>query len=289
VILLLLNHYKEADLQCDLEDFQIMSEEILSDDWQRAERFTEIYNGEFLQGLQIRESHGIDDWIIYQRERLQRIYFQSLSRLSDILLTLNKYSKAIEYLEKLLFFNPLDEDIHRQLMKIYYLSGDRVAAMKQYEKCGNLLRSELNISPMEKTNRLYQNIIEEQIHSPRETISGDKYTYPPFFILSEIIEGVFVKYPDIIKEVHRGHKLELTKLLPELVDEENDSIRYLSIDIEKLRIFRTGAEVLKKCKQLGALPIVQTNGEIDSVSKEFLEYIKRKLPDIFLELGLDYQ
>ncbi|WP_432664046.1 BTAD domain-containing putative transcriptional regulator [Wukongibacter baidiensis] len=278
---------KEADLKCDLEDFQIMSEEILSGNWQRAERFTDIYNGEFLQGLQIRESHEIDDWIIYQRERLQRIYFQTLRKLSDIFLNLNKYSDAIEYLEKLLFFNPLDEDIHRQLMKMYYLSGDRVAAMRQYERCGNLLRSELNISPMEKTNRLYQNIIAGQIHSASETVYSNNYVYPQFFFLTEIIEDILVKYPDILDKIHREHKLELAKLLPELVNEENDPLKYLSIDIEKLRIFRACADVLQKCEQNWELPIVQTHGEIDSVSKEFIEYIKRRLPNIFLELGLD--
>lgn len=276
---------KEADLECDLENFKSMAEQILNGNFEGTENFIKVYNGKFLQGIQIKDNRELDDWIIYQMEKLQRIYLGCLRKLSENFSNLGEYKKGIEYLEQILFMNPLDEETHRALIKLYYVSGNRVAAMKQYEKCRNILRDELNISPMEETTKLYKNIKDDQLDRSMTMVLDKEYKCIPYFILSEMIELVLQYYPNILNNIEINYKIELAKILPAIRIHKNEqSLHYLSVDIEKLRIFRAGAEVLKNCIEVGELPTIKICGEIDQTSSEFLQYIERKFPEIWIKL-----
>ncbi|PAB60295.1 AfsR/SARP family transcriptional regulator [Anaeromicrobium sediminis] len=280
---------ENANLECDLEYFETMAEEIFKGNWQGIEEFTTLYKGEFLQDFHVYNNRDLDDWIIYQRERIQKIYFKGLKKLSETFCELEEYSKAIEYLEKLLYMNPLDEDIHRRLMKIYFLGGNRVAAIKQYEKCRNILRTELNISPMEKTRKMYENIKNGDIKNQEENKGTVEYVYPEFFILTEIIEQTLNTYPNLLENIKDSYKAELIKIIPEVeMDEGQWNITYLSPHIEKLRIFRACGEILKISLKFGELPIIKVNGQVDKISREFLEYVKRKFPQVYIELTFSY-
>lgn len=274
----------DISMSCDTKILQAMAKEIYEGNWKNATQCVEIYKGEFLQGINIKGNAQLDDWIIYEREKMQRIYFQSLSKLSDIFLHLEKYKQGIACLERLLRINPLDEEIHRSLMKMYYLDGDRVTAMQQYEKCSTVLRTELNISPMEETTRLYKNIKDGGYDLFQKKVMEDVGVCPPYFYLTEIVEEVIGKCPDILDEIHPAYIMELSKLIPEI--QRNGlckEMNYLSMDIEKIRIFRAGAEILKEAKKRGKLPVIGME-EIDQVTKEFLRYIAVKHPQISMEL-----
>jgi LuxR family transcriptional regulator, maltose regulon positive regulatory protein len=43
---------------------------------------------------------------------------------------------------------------------MHYQRGDRPSALLQYEKCREVLREELGISPMARTRQLWQAIVE---------------------------------------------------------------------------------------------------------------------------------
>lgn len=276
---------KEADLECDLEKFKIRAEEILNGNFKNTENFIKLYNDKFLQGIQIKNNRELDDWIIYQMEKLQRIYLSCLKKLSENFYNTGQYKKGIEYLEQILFMNPLDEEIHRNLIKLYYASGNRVAAMKQYEKCINILRNELNISPMEETTRLYKNVKNGQSDTSMNMVLDKPYKCISYFILAEIMELVLSNYPNILNNIHIDYKIEIAKIIPEIRIKKNEqTLQYLSVDIEKLRIFRAGAEVLKNCMEVGELPTIKICGEIDKTSSEFIQYMERKFPEIWMKL-----
>jgi DNA-binding SARP family transcriptional activator len=43
-------------------------------------------------------------------------------------------------------------------MRLYFKSGDRAAAARQYERCAEVLRNELRIEPDDETKALYRAI-----------------------------------------------------------------------------------------------------------------------------------
>jgi hypothetical protein len=52
------------------------------------------------------------------------------------------------------------------LMRLYYLNGDRAAALRQYEQCATILDEELGVKPSKRTIALYKQILTEQLVEP---------------------------------------------------------------------------------------------------------------------------
>ncbi len=59
------------------------------------------------------------------------------------------------------------------MMRLYYLTGDRTAALRQYATCVAALKEELHVSPSERTLALY-----EQIRNDRLVTSPPAPTVP---------------------------------------------------------------------------------------------------------------
>ncbi len=71
---------------------------------------------------------------------------------------LGDYESAIGYARRWLALDPLQEAAHRQLMSLFWQSGQRAAALRQYENCREVLCDELGVEPSEETRELYQKI-----------------------------------------------------------------------------------------------------------------------------------
>ncbi|MCP5098081.1 MAG: tetratricopeptide repeat protein [Chloroflexi bacterium] len=117
-----------------------------------------LYQGNFLDGFYVRESHRFEEWVSLTRERYQRLAVKALQQLVDALLTQGQYETGIEYAVRLLEFDPLSEMAHRQLMLLLARSGQRHAALRQYDVCMQLLDSELGVPPATATSVLYERI-----------------------------------------------------------------------------------------------------------------------------------
>lgn len=127
-------------------------------DIKRLEAIREIYKGEFLENFEVKNCFELNDWIFYERENLQRKYFDVLNLLANEYKLQHKHLKCIEIYEEMLHINPLMEELYVELMKVYQSIGDRSAAISQYERCREVLREELNIAPMESTSQAYEEI-----------------------------------------------------------------------------------------------------------------------------------
>ncbi|MCP5099044.1 MAG: hypothetical protein GY943_26120 [Chloroflexi bacterium] len=110
------------------------------------------YRGDLLEGL-------FSDWCIFERERIQRVYLILLDKLLDYCIANADYETGLMYGSQLLRFDIAHERTHRQLMRLYYFSGDRTLAIRQYEFCVSILERELNVTPTKKTKALLNNII----------------------------------------------------------------------------------------------------------------------------------
>jgi DNA-binding SARP family transcriptional activator len=115
----------------------------------------EVYRGDLLEGW-------YQDWCLYERERLQNIYLVMLDKLMCFCEAKGKFELGLHYGSLVLRYDRAHERTHRQLMTFQYLSGDRTAALRQFERCAAALREELGVRPDKLTAALYQKIRADQ-------------------------------------------------------------------------------------------------------------------------------
>jgi DNA-binding SARP family transcriptional activator len=109
------------------------------------------------------------DWILFERERLQNRYLIMLDKLLGYSCQRCEYEAGQTYGEMILRHDPAHERTHRQLMGLYYSTGDRTAALRQYDRCAAALKQELGIAPERRTIGLYQRIKSDQMSDDEPT------------------------------------------------------------------------------------------------------------------------
>lgn len=104
-----------------------------------------------------------DDWALREREKHRRNYLNALWRLMQLATIRRDYGEAIGHAQAIVDSDALREDVHRELMQLFVLNGQRAQALRQFEHCRELLRRELAIQPMRETMALYQKIANSAI------------------------------------------------------------------------------------------------------------------------------
>ena len=122
------------------------------------------YQGDFLQGFHLREARGFDEWASIERERIQRVMQISQRQLADAYLQQRDLVSAVRCLQRTLAIDPLQEELHRVLMRTLALSGQQGAALTQYKVCAAVLSAELDVEPSLATRRLYDRILARREH-----------------------------------------------------------------------------------------------------------------------------
>ena len=117
-----------------------------------------LYNGSFLQGFNIRSARGFEGWMILEQERLHNHVLEGLYRLGSFALERGNYSSGVDHIAHAIQLDPLWEKAHRQMMMLQVQSGQRAAAIAQYEACRKILDEELGIEPEEETTELFKQI-----------------------------------------------------------------------------------------------------------------------------------
>ena len=118
-----------------------------------------LYRGAFLAGFSVPESPEFENWSQGERATLERQYLEALDALIEERAAHGVYSDAIAYARRHLAIDELAEQIHRRLMGLYALAGERSAALRQYESCAAILERELGVSPLPETRATYQAIL----------------------------------------------------------------------------------------------------------------------------------
>jgi predicted ATPase/DNA-binding SARP family transcriptional activator len=119
-----------------------------------------LARGEFLSGFSLKDSFNFDDWQLFQADLLHRELDGVLQRLVQWHSAQREFEPAEGYARRRLALDPLDEDAHRQLMRLYAWSGRRSAALRQYQDCVAILEDQLGVQPQEETANLYSAIQE---------------------------------------------------------------------------------------------------------------------------------
>ncbi|MEJ2746337.1 MAG: tetratricopeptide repeat protein [Anaerolineae bacterium] len=132
-----------------------------------------LYRGEFLAGFHIREARNFEEWVLLERERWHHQIGEALQTLVTFHLHRREYAAGIAQVRRLIRLDNLQESAHRRLMLLLARSGDRAAALAQYETCRQILAQELGVAPMAETTALYKRI--------RDAETAVPHHFPPQF------------------------------------------------------------------------------------------------------------
>ena len=120
-----------------------------------------LYQGPLLEGLRV-EAGPLEDWLQSERERLHEQVREVLARLLELQMRRGPLEAAVQTANRLLAIDPLREDVHRTLMRLYLRQGRRGAALKHYQVCVGVLERELGVEPEPETRRVYREILQQQ-------------------------------------------------------------------------------------------------------------------------------
>ena len=118
-----------------------------------------LYAGPFLDDFYVADSDLLEDWMVTTRERLHQQMLTALSKLTEQQETQGKWDNALASVRRLLALAPWQEEAHCQLMRLLARSGQRSAALAQYDTLTQMLMDELGVSPAPETDALYDQIL----------------------------------------------------------------------------------------------------------------------------------
>jgi DNA-binding SARP family transcriptional activator len=139
------------------------------------ERAAALYRGELLEGIAAQEA-PFEEWLLAERERLRELALEALAKLLAHQRDAASTGAAAQTAVRLLGIDPLQESVHRVLMRLYLDSGRRPAALRQYQLCVSALQRELGVEPEAETKRLYHDILRQR--SSRAAPAVDARTTP---------------------------------------------------------------------------------------------------------------
>ncbi|NSW52597.1 MAG: hypothetical protein HPY85_08855 [Anaerolineae bacterium] len=138
----------------------------------RLHTVASLYRGDFLSGFSLRDSDRFEDWQVFQAEILRREYAGALQTLVAMLLRDNSLNEALVFCQRWLALDNLNEEVQRQMMKIYVLNGDRSQALRQFQECERLLKTELGVPPEPATISLHEQILSGAFMAQLDPRSG---------------------------------------------------------------------------------------------------------------------
>jgi DNA-binding SARP family transcriptional activator len=108
-----------------------------------------------------------EEWAEERREGLRRTYLSLLVELAGLYEERGEFGPAIEALRQMLRSEPAHEGAHAGLIRLYALSGERQAALVQYERLREALSREFGAEPAAATQRLYEDIVAGRLSPSR--------------------------------------------------------------------------------------------------------------------------
>ena len=125
---------------------------------QSSQSAVALYRDNFLTGFTLPDCPEFDEWQFFQSEALRQSFAAGLEQLISLLSDQADYEIAIPHARRWLALDLLHEPAHQQLMRLYALTGQQAAALRQYQVCLETLEAELDIPPTEETTSLYEQI-----------------------------------------------------------------------------------------------------------------------------------
>ncbi len=123
-----------------------------------AKKAIDLYHSDFMTGFSLASIPDYDGWQSAQQEWLRRELAEMHTYLTYYYAGKQEHEQAIKYAHLWSSIDPLHEPAHRQLMRLFAASGQRSEAIRQYNKCVEILDKELATPPENETTELFQAI-----------------------------------------------------------------------------------------------------------------------------------
>jgi DNA-binding SARP family transcriptional activator len=143
--------------------------------------------GELLAGMSFADCAEFSTWLDLQRQHLVALRWDALAELTDIAERNGDLHAALGLARRLLDCDPCREIGHQRLIRLYWLVGDRPAALRTYEQCRVILMRELGLHPSAETLALMRSI-ERSMQPPAGEIVSLR-RLPPHFHLPPVLVG----------------------------------------------------------------------------------------------------
>ena len=118
----------------------------------------QVYQGDFLEGFHLREAVTFEEWVTVQREQFRERMVTALWILTTHYHDSADYGAGIRYCSRLLEIDTWNEEAHRTKMLMLAESGQRNAALAQYETCRRVLKEEFGVQPTAETQSIYEQV-----------------------------------------------------------------------------------------------------------------------------------
>jgi DNA-binding SARP family transcriptional activator len=105
-----------------------------------------------------------DDWVAVERERFHQLRLHALETLCARLTAAGRYGEAVDAGLAAVGAEPLRESAHRTLIQAHLAEGNRGEALRQYERCSQILLDELGLEPSATLRDL--------VPAPRQALPG---------------------------------------------------------------------------------------------------------------------
>lgn len=138
-----ISFHLSADDWLDVAQLKNLSEDASIDELINA---LSVFQGELLPGF-------YEDWITVEREHLQSLYEQRITRLLGMFETEQRWNDILEWAERWISVDSASEAAYRALMVAHDALGDRAKVTATYERCVQALR-ELDLEPSEQTRAI---------------------------------------------------------------------------------------------------------------------------------------
>jgi DNA-binding SARP family transcriptional activator len=171
----------------------------------------QLYNGDLLEGW-------YQNWCLFERERYRQMRLMMLDKLAAYYESCGAYETAITYGMAILRCDLARERTHRQLMRLYYLGGDRTGALRQYERCKTILHDELGVKPGAATDQLRAHIEADQL-APSLFVSSGASDSP------SSLQGALhqlQRFDRILSQTHQEIRQEIHRLETSFFQSKNN-------------------------------------------------------------------
>jgi two-component SAPR family response regulator len=159
---MVVRHYDVAEFQAAIDTAMLTDDPNLKEQLYRYA--IDLYKSPFLDRMENRleqkdENHRVAQWIRARRLELQQLYAQALINMGRICKGRNDLQSALGYFNRAVRELPEREDIHREILTLYYQLGMKNDMEAQYAFLKETLSTRLGILPSPITAELYNSLV----------------------------------------------------------------------------------------------------------------------------------
>lgn len=144
-------------------------------------RALELYRGELLAGLRLRENEPFDEWLAGERDRLHALAVEVARQALRRSEADGEHAAALGFARRLGALEPLSEEAGRAQVRLLARLGRRPQALRHYAELAGRLERELGVEPGEAARALRKAILEgQELPAPEGVRPGPPGPLVPF-------------------------------------------------------------------------------------------------------------